>query len=406
MTTVESDEKLPHVVWDSTYTAATEATGFMFPPGLTPLECQIAGHPFDGEKRTIGMLVCRRTGYVLKPATKAILGEREIGFYENLKTSQDPITEQLKKFVPHYYGTTELRIFNNRTKFLMLRDITKDMAEPCVMDIKIGYRTWDPLATPEKRKTEELKYAESKRTYGFCITGYQVYSLSTGRLKKYDRDYGKQLGVLGVVQALEDFLNVRSGEPACRQLVSELLTYLYQIERFFNIQKKYRFYSSSLLVAYDARYLRQHCPMYEGRFNFNAQKRMSLKESCIENFSMISPFTYLSNLEEIRPRLRKSASGPVPMPCEQVLQNNLEAKVDRLCRSSPSKFSLLSTHTIKKRNDESAPTSKECKWVKVKMIDFTHVFPGDDYDLDRNYRDGIVTLIQLLSRIKKTDCSH
>lgn len=76
------------------------------------------------------------------------------------------------------------------------------MAEPCVIDIKIGSRTWDPLATPEKRKTEELKYAESKRTYGFCITGYQVYSVLSGRIRKYDRDYGKQLGVEGVVEGI------------------------------------------------------------------------------------------------------------------------------------------------------------------------------------------------------------
>jgi len=87
------------------------------------------------------------------------------------------------------------------TKFLTLKDITEGMAEPCVMDIKIGRRTWDPLATAEKRTTEELKYAESKRAYGFCITGFQVYCLSTG-LKKFDRDYGKKLDAKGVVEGI------------------------------------------------------------------------------------------------------------------------------------------------------------------------------------------------------------
>jgi len=64
-----------------------------------------------------GMLVCRRTGHILKPATKVILGEREIAFYETLKSSHDPVAMELKKFVPHYYGTTELRVFNNRKDF-------------------------------------------------------------------------------------------------------------------------------------------------------------------------------------------------------------------------------------------------------------------------------------------------
>lgn len=30
------------------------------------------------------------------------------------------------------------------------------MTEPCVIDIKIGKRTWDPLATEDKILTEEV----------------------------------------------------------------------------------------------------------------------------------------------------------------------------------------------------------------------------------------------------------
>lgn len=30
------------------------------------------------------------------------------------------------------------------------------MLDPCIMDIKIGKRTWDPLASPEKRLAEEV----------------------------------------------------------------------------------------------------------------------------------------------------------------------------------------------------------------------------------------------------------
>lgn len=86
--------------------------------------------------------------------------------------------------------------------FLTLKDITDGMAEPCVMDIKIGRRTWDPLATPEKKATEELKYAESKRTYGFCITGFQVYCVSSGQLKQFGKHYGKTLDAKGVVEGI------------------------------------------------------------------------------------------------------------------------------------------------------------------------------------------------------------
>lgn len=67
------------------------------------------------------------------------------------------------------------------------------------MDVKIGKRTWDPLAGPEKKAAEESKYAESKGAYGFCITGFQVYSLETGQPVKYGKEYGKKLDAKMVI---------------------------------------------------------------------------------------------------------------------------------------------------------------------------------------------------------------
>lgn len=55
MTTLESDEthvdKMPHVEWSKT---TSGSAGCMFPDGLNPLECQMAGHFFDGDRHTIG----------------------------------------------------------------------------------------------------------------------------------------------------------------------------------------------------------------------------------------------------------------------------------------------------------------------------------------------------------------
>ncbi|XP_072766880.1 inositol polyphosphate multikinase [Anoplolepis gracilipes] len=423
MTTLESDEghldKLPHVEWDNT---TSGLPGCMFPDGLNPLECQMAGHPFDGHRHTIGMLVCRQTGHILKPATKAILGEREIAFYEYLKNSHDPMIVQLKKFVPRYFGTTELRVFNKRTKFLKLRDITEGMAEPCVMDIKIGRRTWDPLATKEKKATEELKYAESKRAYGFCITGFQVYCLSTGRLKKFDRDYGKKLDAKGVVEALKTFLNIIPERPAYRQLIFELLSFLGRIMLFFRIQRAYRFYSSSLLVAYDARKLRQCCRFDNEDSNDQIDSRV--KSTYSPSTSRTSSGTNVSEqppligsvsntgtkrnwieAQRSRPLLKRSVSlsGPMPIAREQILNGSgfysSDFKINRLCRSCPSQFSFPCTNnvTIKDiRNIEN-----KCNWIRVNMIDFTHVFPADDSDLDFNYLEGIENLIKLLSTFVK-----
>lgn len=67
------------------------------------------------------------------------------------------------------------------------------MLDPCIMDIKIGKRTWDPLASPEKILAEESKYVDCKQKLGFCIPGFQVYNILTGKLKKMGKDYGKKL---------------------------------------------------------------------------------------------------------------------------------------------------------------------------------------------------------------------
>lgn len=434
MTTLESQsdeshlDKLLHVEWDG---ATSGSSGCSFSEGLSPLKCQMAGHPFNGEKHTIGMLVCKQTRHILKPATKAILGEREIAFYENLKDTRDPTIAQLKQFVPHYYGTTELRVFNKRTKFLTLKDITEGMAEPCVMDIKIGRRTWDPLATPEKRATEEFKYAESKRAYGFCITGFQVYCLSTGRLKKFDRDYGKKLDAMGVVEAMKTFLNITPERPACQRLVLDLLSVLGRIVLFFRMQRKYRFYSSSLLVAYDAQQLRQQCrsndenssdPMESSRTGSTSSPSASLEESSADsgavrnlNTPVVSVGTKRNWTEAHRPMLKRSVSlnkGFVSIAHEEEVPNQSGSssppQVGRLCRSCPSQFLLPHTNNVNDattNNRDGATDDKDGSWVRVNMIDFTHVFPAeDDTGLDLNYLDGIEKLIELLHTFLK--CAH
>ncbi|XP_015513145.1 inositol polyphosphate multikinase [Neodiprion lecontei] len=226
------------------------------PIGMIPFESQVGGHAFGDKNDTIGMLKSG-DGFIYKPIEKPLLGEREIMFYEKLQDTTDPLMLELRQFTPQYYGTKELKLGDKYIKFLILKDLTEGMSEPCVMDVKIGRRTWDPLAGPAKRAGEENKYAESKNEYGFCIPGFQVCRLSTGFIKKYDRDYGKKLDKQMVVEAMELFLNAKPGQPPCRNLIIKLLSTLWKILAFFRLQTKFRFYSSSILLAYDAKRLRQ-----------------------------------------------------------------------------------------------------------------------------------------------------
>ncbi|XP_076636990.1 inositol phosphate kinase 2 [Colletes latitarsis] len=418
MTTLDSqaDKTLCHLDKVSSTELTEISSDCGIHDGLSPLENQVAGHPFDDKRRTIGMLR-RPGGHVLKPVVKPLLGKREIAFYESLQTTQDPVMLQLKNYVPKYYGTTELQIFGKRITFLTLKDIIHGMSEPCVMDIKIGRRTWDPLATPQKRATEELKYAESKRTYGFCITGFHVYCLSSGQLKKFGKHYGKTLDAKGVVEALKMFLNIRPERPPCRQLIVQLLSFLWKILLFFRTQRLFRFYSSSLLVAYDAKRLRHYLRLNNTSADRTTSRPAKSFSSTLSTFKDASVATCNATptiAETNRNRrvhfVKRSIS--LSSECDTAGKEKTlnrsgscspDFRVDRLCRTH-SYANNFDDDIIRMKEDYDAllselTSSSEEKqnWVRINMIDFTHVFPTEDPStLDVNYLEGIENLIKLI----------
>lgn len=141
-----------------------------------------------------GLLSAVDDGSILKPAGKILCGAREIKFYEQVQaatTEADLVL--LKDIIPQYRGHTKMHVDGKLVEFIKLSDLTHGMHEPCIMDVKIGCRTWDPLATSEKRKAEESKYQACKQPLGLCIPGFQVYSLANGRRLRFGKEYGKKL---------------------------------------------------------------------------------------------------------------------------------------------------------------------------------------------------------------------
>lgn len=227
------------------------------PRGLVPMEHQVAGHTFHVDNPNELGLLKRSDGTVLKPAGKAACGAREIKFYESLKSSDVPeYLSALRDLVPIYGGSEQVAIEGRDVTFLKLEDLTDKMLEPCVMDVKIGRRTWDPLASDEKRAAEEGKYVACKQNLGFCVPGFQVHSVRTGRVKRFGKDYGKRLSEQTVKEAFRIFLNADGG-GLCRTLLMQFLSGLWAIQSWARSQTHLRIYSSSVLLVYDARRLRE-----------------------------------------------------------------------------------------------------------------------------------------------------
>lgn len=118
---------------------------------------------------------------------------REVKFYEQLMTTTEKDILQLRDFICEYRGTQALNVGSKTVNFIKLRDLTHAMLEPCIIDLKIGKRTWDPLATEQKRLAEESKYVECKNKLSFCIPGFQTFHIATETFKKYGKEYGKKL---------------------------------------------------------------------------------------------------------------------------------------------------------------------------------------------------------------------
>lgn len=99
----------------------------------------------------------KQNGHVLKPTAVPMCAEREIRFYEELQTSFDPVLQEMRQFVPGYHGVKQVLINGKQVDCIVLDDLTKGLKEPCIMDVKIGRRTFDPLATEEKIRNEKVR---------------------------------------------------------------------------------------------------------------------------------------------------------------------------------------------------------------------------------------------------------
>lgn len=133
--------------------------------------------------------------YVLKPILKKECGERELEFYQRICKTK--LTE-IRDLIPKFYGIKTIHLDNKQIDCIVLEDLTRYFHEPCVMDVKIGRRTWSPDSSNKKILSEQMKYQSCRRDLGFCIPGFQVYNISTNKLKKFDKNYGKKLDRDGV----------------------------------------------------------------------------------------------------------------------------------------------------------------------------------------------------------------
>lgn len=67
------------------------------------------------------------------------------------------------------------RVFSlsSTDRYLKLDDVTRRFQKPCIMDVKIGQRSYDPFASQEKREQQIRKYPLME-DIGFLVLGMRV----------------------------------------------------------------------------------------------------------------------------------------------------------------------------------------------------------------------------------------
>ncbi|OTF79014.1 inositol polyphosphate multikinase-like protein [Euroglyphus maynei] len=164
------------------------------PDGAEQLPFQIAGHCFGKSKHKYGILKHCQSGDILKPVFDK-RSRREQSFYETIfsnngNTDDDCCLATLQKLVPHYNGLFHDPKMN--IDYIRIEDITARMKNISLIDVKIGYITYDPEATEEKRLAEMNKYKHSK-DLGFRILGMRYFDRKTNEFVDKNREYGLQI---------------------------------------------------------------------------------------------------------------------------------------------------------------------------------------------------------------------
>jgi len=208
---------------------------------VQPLEMQIAGHGSDGDDHR-GLLV-HPSGLVLKPVQAAPKGPREVAFYTRLSASSHNTDLKLRSLTAKFYGCETL----GDCDYLVLENLTDGLVKPCVMDVKIGRRTYGPDASLKKREKEDAKYCGTKVPLGFSVLG--IITHSEGAYTRLTKEFGRSLTVDNVDQVLTNFidLDAERAKLICQVFVEKLQDLI----KFFSSQSTYHFYASSLLFLYD-----------------------------------------------------------------------------------------------------------------------------------------------------------
>ncbi|VDN01877.1 unnamed protein product [Thelazia callipaeda] len=133
--------------------------------------------------------------------------------------------------------------------FLLLESTVSCFSHPSVVDLKMGTRQYGDDATDQKRQSQTDKCREStSAAIGVRLVGMQLYSEETNDYSYVNKYAGRQMNPAVFTEMLSKFFTY-----AGKTRSSELLKKLIVLRKLVADADGYRFFSSSLLIAFDGK---------------------------------------------------------------------------------------------------------------------------------------------------------
>lgn len=136
-----------------------------------------------------------------------------------------------------------------QSDYMCLEDIHGHCQNTCVLDLRMGRVTYDPLFIPERIHDQMKKYT---RLHDF---GFRVINLRNDTMNK-GKDFGiALLSQEQVFEALDSFFRSLETDERKSAVIGQMLNKLERILEWFetNNSSQLRFYKSSLMFVYDSK---------------------------------------------------------------------------------------------------------------------------------------------------------
>ncbi|KAM5140735.1 inositol polyphosphate multikinase isoform 1-T1 [Mantella aurantiaca] len=318
----------------------------------------------------------------------------------------DPKLRDLRTFLPKYFGTWSPPGTADDL-YLKLEDVTRKFNKPCIMDVKIGRKSYDPYASAEKIQQQISKYPLMEEI-GFLVLGMRVYHVDSDRYETENQHYGRSLTKETIKEGISKFFS--NGCCLRKDAVSACLLKVKQILHWFEHQDALHFYASSLLFVYDASCPQTHTNLIDEKV---LEKKVFSKElftdvevpECNNNINVLSSVTSGKGEEYEEKKLSiiyaiHKKTCPKRLHSQAFLEGET-AEQDRAWKShSSSPPEHLNGNLLSKLENvfcHVSTESRENSQVDVRMIDFAHVFPSNEKDAGYIY--GLKNLIAVLQSI-------